>query len=184
MLRPARLACAQRRIDLSSASTSELADKFAIQEVLYKFARAADRCDKELFHSLYHPGATADHGGVFVGSAADFVELVISALSQMGVTTHHILNTLIDLHGDTAGCEAYAIHQHRVEKDGEAFDSIMALRHLHRFERRDGAWRIVHHHVVYDWNRDVATSETWGRGLFGATFNTGKKDKSDPVYAF
>jgi ketosteroid isomerase-like protein len=164
-------------------SLAEIADKMAIQEILCKFARAADRCDKELFRSLYHPDATADHGGMFVGSATDFVELAISMLSAIGVTTHQIFNTLIDLDGDRAHCEAYAIHLHRVEKDGEQFDSIMALRHLHRFERRDGVWRIAHHKVVFDWNRDAPVAETWGRGLFGSTFNRGSKGPADPVFA-
>jgi ketosteroid isomerase-like protein len=166
-----------------STSLAEIADKMAIQEVLYKFARAADRCDKELFLTLYHPDATADHGGMFVGSAADFVELAISMLSGIGVTTHQIFNTLIELDGDSARCEAYAMHLHRVEKDGAQFDSIMALRHLHRFERRAGVWRIANHKVVFDWNRDAPVAETWGRGLFGSTFNQGSKSSSDPVFA-
>ncbi|HEY0939841.1 MAG TPA: nuclear transport factor 2 family protein [Steroidobacter sp.] len=161
----------------------EWIDKLAIQELLYKFARAADRCDRDLLSSLYHPDATADHAGVFVGPASGFVELAMTMLGSIGVTTHHILNTLVEVHADQARCEAYAVHFHRLAREGMPIDSMIALRHLHRFERRAGEWRIAHHHIVFDWNRDSPTNETWGEGLLGSNFVLGRKDKSDPVYA-
>jgi hypothetical protein len=37
-------------------------DKQEITEVIYRFARAIDRCDKQLIASVFHPGATDDHG--------------------------------------------------------------------------------------------------------------------------
>lgn len=161
----------------------EWMDKLAIQELLYKFARAADRCDRDLLTSLYHPDATADHAGVFIGSASGFIELAMTMLGAIGVTTHHILNTLVEVHGDQARCEAYALHFHRLTRLGTSIDSMIALRHLHRFERRAGQWRIAHHHIVFDWNRDSPTNETWGEGLLGSKFSLGCKGRSDPLYA-
>ena len=55
---------------------------------------------------------------------------------------------------------------------------------LDRFERRDGSWRIAWRRVVYDWNRDMAVSETWGRGFFPGFHAEGRKDRGDPLYAF
>lgn len=161
----------------------EWLDKLAVQELLYKFARAADRCDRDLLMSLYHCDATADHAGVYVGPASGFIELAMTMLGSIGVTTHHILNTLVEVEGDRAWCEAYAVHFHRLTREGTPLDSMIALRHLHRFERRAGEWRIAHHRIVFDWNRDSPTNETWGEGLLGATFRLGRKDRSDPVYA-
>ena len=34
-----------------------------------------------------------------------------------------------------------------------------------------------------DWNRDMAVSETWGRGFFPGFHAEGRKDRSDPLYA-
>ena len=161
---------------------NELASRHEITQILYRFARAADRCDEALFRSLYHPDASVDHGGMFAGTAARFIEIVVPMLKGIGPTTHFILNTLIDLQGDKASCEAYALHCHRLEKDGAPFDSVFALRHLHRFEKRGGEWKIAHHQVVFDWNRDSPAADTWAKGLFGPTFHRGAKDHTDPLY--
>jgi ketosteroid isomerase-like protein len=168
---------------MNDVEVREWIDKLAIQEVLHRFARAADRCDRELLQSLYHPDATADHAGMYVGPASGLVDLAMTMLPSIGVTTHHIFNTLVEVQGDRARCEAYAIHFHRLDVQGEQLDSMIALRHLHRFERRHGEWRISHHHVVFDWNRDLPTSETWGRGFMGSGFVLGRKDRSDPLYS-
>lgn len=168
---------------MNEAKVLEWIDKLAVQELLYKFARAADRCDRDLLLSLYHPDATADHAGMFVGPVSGFVELAMTMLGSIGVTTHHIISTLIEVRGDQARCEAYAVHFHRLTREGAQLDSMIALRHLHRFERRAGEWRIAHHHIVFDWNRDAPTNETWGAGLLGSNFSLGRKDRLDPVYA-
>lgn len=161
---------------------TNVADRLEINDVLAKFARAADRCDEELFRSIYHPDATVDHAGMFNGKAGDFVAAVIPLLRSIGPTSHYFLNTLAEIAGDKAKIEAYAIHRHRLEKDGEKFDSVFGVRHLHELSKDGGSWRILRHRAVFDWNRDEAVSETWSRGLFGAAFQHGSKDRSDPSY--
>jgi hypothetical protein len=54
------------------AALRDLLDRAAIREVLYRYCRAADRCDEELMRSCYHPDALDKHGR-FDGSAGDFV---------------------------------------------------------------------------------------------------------------
>lgn len=161
-----------------------LLDKHAIYEVLARYVRAIDRRDAQLLASVFHPDAIDHHVGNRT-SAQEFCAGAIELLGRMGAVAHYLSFPLIELRGDVALSECYAIAFHRLERDGEPFDNFLGARVLDRFERRDGEWRIAHRRVVYDWNRDVPVAETWGRGFFGPAFcREGRKDRQDPLYAF
>lgn len=40
----------------------EISAHIEIQQVLFRYCRGVDRGDKELLRSVYHPGATDNHG--------------------------------------------------------------------------------------------------------------------------
>ena len=145
-----------------------LLDKQACTELVYKLARAIDRCDAELLTSLFHPDATDDHG-VFVGTAADFATWVMPVLHSMKRTQHVVGNVLITLDGDKAYGESYFIAHHTVaQAGGDDIFTLAAGRYLDRFERRGGEWRIAHRHADYDWNSTVPSTDTWDRTNPGA----------------
>jgi hypothetical protein len=152
-----------------------LIDCKAIQDVLALYCRAQDRCDIELLRSVFHEDAVDAHGGVFEGSTRDFCGFVIAKLGECEAVTHHLCQVLIDLDGDRAHTEAYILAFHRIRIDGAATDSIWSARALDRFERRDGLWKIAARQVVYDWNIDRSSSETWSRGFFAAPTTLGRK---------
>jgi len=160
-----------------------LLDKQAIQEVLARYVRAVDRCDEALLLSVFHPDAIDHHVG-HRNTAQEFCTWALDLVRQMGPVAHYLSAPLIELDGDVAWSECYAIAFHRIERDGVAFDNFLGARVLDRFERRDGAWRIAWRRVVYDWNRDVAPAETWGRGVFPGFGAEGRKDRCDPLYEF
>jgi hypothetical protein len=169
---------------VTDAELRALLDRQAIHDVLLRYARAIDRRDAALLQSVFHPDAVDHHVGSRV-SAAEFCELAIRLLGEMGAVAHYMGAPLVELRGDVALSECYAIAFHRLERDGETFDDFIGARVLDRFERRGGEWRIAHRRVVYDWNRDVPVAETWGRGFFGSAFRAeGRKDRDDPLYAF
>ena len=145
-----------------------LVDTQAIRDVLGLYCRAQDRCDLPLLQSVFHADAVDHHGGVFEGSVRDFCGFAIEKLRQCEAVTHHLFQTLIDVDGDVAGTEAYALAFHRIRIAQSTIDSIWSARIHDRFERRDGLWRIAERRVVYDWNIDVPSRETWGMGFFGA----------------
>lgn len=168
----------------TDAELRALLDKQAIHEVLLRYARAIDRRDAELLRSVFHPDATDHHVGSRL-DAAEFCALAMELVGRMGAVAHYMGTPLVELHGDVALSECYAIAFHRLERDGVAFDDFIGARVLDRFERRAGEWRIAQRRVVYDWNRDVAVAETWGRGFFGDAFRAeGRKDRQDPLYEF
>lgn len=169
---------------IAEAELRALVDKHAIYEVLARYARAIDRRDETLLRSVFHPDALDHHVGS-VSSASDFCARAIQLLGEMGAVAHYMGFPLIEIEGDIALSECYAIAFHRLAQDGVEFDNFLGARVLDRFERRNGVWRIAHRRVVYDWNRDVATAETWGRGFFGPAFCAeGRKDRQDPLYEF
>lgn len=166
------------------AEVRALLDKQSIHEVLLRYARAIDRRDADLLRSVFHPDAIDHHVGNRT-SAEEFCALALDLLGRMGAVAHYMGTPLVELHGDVALSECYAIAFHRLERDGVEFDDFLGARVLDRFERRAGQWRIAHRRVVYDWNRDVDVAETWGRGFFGEAFRAeGRKDRADPLYEF
>jgi len=161
-------------------------DKLAIQEVYARYMRGADRADRELLQSCFHPGAVESHSGIHDGSGESFVDLAIGLLQKLGRCAHYFMFPMVELHGDTALSECYAIAFHRVERDGdqEAYDSVFGARVLDKFERRNGEWKIASRRVIYDWQRDMPVMETWGRGFFGPVYSDAGKGNADPSFGF
>lgn len=167
---------------MATDALDELLAKQACIELVYRLARAIDRCDEPLLRSLFHPDATDDHGG-FHGAAAAFADWVMPVLATMTRTQHCICNTLIEVDGDTAHGESYFVAHHALPgKDGPDSHMIAAGRYLDRFERRDGVWRFAHRQACYDWNAQAPSTDSWDRAaLAGWTF--GERGAGDASYA-
>lgn len=160
----------------------ELLDKQSCAELVYRLARAIDRCDEKLLRSLFHPDATDDHG-VFHGTAGDFATWVMPVLGSMRRTQHCICNVLIEVKGDKAYGESYFIAHHALPQDGGKDQFMIAAgRYLDKFERRDGAWKIAHRHASYDWNSAVPSTDSWNRAEPGA-WTFGERGEGDKSYA-
>src|SRR5690242_17297425 len=102
-----------------SREIEELLDKHAIREVMMRYCRGVDRFDAELISSAYHPDAVDEHGGWGTFTGKTVGQDIVNMLKPfMKVTTHHITNQTIQLHGDSAGCESYYACWHVVDKDG------------------------------------------------------------------
>jgi SnoaL-like domain len=157
------------------------ADKLECAELVYRLARAIDRCDAELLETLFHPDATDDHGR-FKGTAREFIAWVIPLLKTMKHTQHVIGQCLVEIDGDSAAGESYFVAHHIVAgPDGDLF-IIAAGRYLDRFERRGGVWKIAHRHAVYDWNSTGPASNTLDRDNPGE-MAMGMRGSADPSYA-
>lgn len=159
-----------------------LLDKQDCAELIYKLARAIDRCDAALLRSLFHDDATDDHG-VFHGTAKDFVPWVMDVLATMKRTQHCICNMLIEIDGDRAFSETYFIAHHTLKNEkGDDMFMVAAGRYLDRFERRNGAWKISHRQACYDWNSVGPSTDTWNRAVPGQ-WTFGQRGEQDKSYA-
>jgi ketosteroid isomerase-like protein len=149
------------RVAKLESQLSDYDDRRAISDVLYRYARGADRCDLELFKSCYWPDGTDLHW-FFNGNAHEFAEWVIPVLAEVANSQHSITNPIIDLQGDRAFVESqwYVVHHiPAVEGDTERFiDQQIEGRYVDVFEKRQGDWRILHRQVVIESGREfIAT---------------------------
>lgn len=157
-----------------------------ILEVLARYARGVDRADAELLASCYHDDATEEHGTTYSGPARDYVAGAVERIRLMGPMAHYLTSSHIEFDGDTAWVETYVLTFARLTgEEGSAIDTLTGGRLCDRFERRNGAWRIAHRRMTFDWNRDMASNEGWCRGLFDAAdprFHRGTKSRDDLSY--
>jgi len=156
-----------------------------IERVLLRYCRGIDRLDEELIRSVYHDGATDDHG-VYQGDGKGFAAFIVPLLrAAYRSTTHAVHNCRIDLDGtddgDGADTETYCVANHeRVDDDGQRWLDVFACRYIDRFERREGRWAIVRRIVVHDWNAVLPVAGDFGEMV--KTFTAGRRDRDDESY--
>lgn len=137
------------RLESLERKVRELDDKDAIRSVLYRYCRAADRCDESLMLSCYHEDAVDDHG-FYSGPAQLFVSHVIAELRKLVLSVHSLANVTIQLDGDSAEVETYYTVVHRLKHCSGFTDFYHHGRYLDDFESRNGEWRILRRVIVQD----------------------------------
>ncbi|MEE8165837.1 MAG: nuclear transport factor 2 family protein [Myxococcota bacterium] len=154
-----------------------LVAKQACYDTLMRYARGVDRCDPELVRSTYHPDAYDDHGG-YQGDANGFIEWVKpTVMENFSCTMHKLGNVLIEIDGEQAFAETYAV-AHHVQADQETpSDLIMGVRYIDRLEQRRGEWKIAHRVMSFEWERTLEI----GSQAEIDTFKRGLRDGTDPV---
>jgi len=149
-----------------------------IEDVIYRYARGIDRLDFELVRSCYHSDALDDHG-LFRGNIDEFIEYVKDFLPRYAVTQHFMGNMLIEVEGEQARAETYAVAYHRKElTDGTGKDDVFGIRYVDRFENRNGEWKIAHRVVASEWRRVDPVPAGRIRGGVGVW---GARDKTDAI---
>jgi hypothetical protein len=156
-----------------------------IERVVLRYCRGIDRLDEDVVRSVYHDGATDDHG-VYRGDGQGFAAFIVPLLRDAYRSTMHAVhNCLIDLHGTgdgaAADAETYCVAYHeRLDGAGVRWLDVFACRYLDRFERRAGEWGIVRRVVVHDWDAVVPLAGDFGEMV--ATFSAGRRDRNDESY--
>jgi hypothetical protein len=172
--------------DSLPTAMSRLLARQEIEDVITRYSRAVDRADIELLRSCYHEGATEDHGGVFNGTAVDYIDRIAGLQPRAGVLNHLATNVLVEFIDDTtARVEAYILTFARMKKDGEKFDTLTLARTVDRFEQHAGRWAISRRQLCWEWNHEMPFNETWGRGLIAADVDKlvrGAKRPADMLY--
>lgn len=177
------------------AALQELLDRNAIQDCVHRYCRGADRLDREMMLSAYHPDGIDEHGK-FVGNAADFVDWALQAHTDSHLSTqHYVSNHRCDIAGDIAHAETYFMFV-AMNQRGKVLQ-MNGGRYVDRFERRDATWRIAYRICLRDWaNMDERpdmndlSSFTSTRAFMPddvrAFMNNGpasRRNASDPSYA-
>lgn len=159
-----------------------LADREAIRECLYRYARGVDRLDADMLRSAYWPDAIDKHLD-FTGTVEEFIAWAFPIMTHMDQTMHMIGNILMTVRGDTADVESYFYGYHRITIDGAKKDVIGSGRYIDRFEQRGGEWRVAERLVLTDWFREYPDSADWSKGLLGQQPDLGGRFPDDASYA-
>ena len=150
----------------------QLLEEARIADCVKRFARAADRLDKQLFLSAFHPDAVFHHHGQ-AESPRDFVAAYFPEQAKRVVGQHYITNVTVEITDDVARAETYylSVDQH----DRAAATKLQGGRYLDRLEKLDGEWRITERRLIREW---AMVSE--GPPI---PDESSRRDASDPSYA-
>ena len=131
----------------------ELMDRSAIRELMARYAHGLDRRDFEMVRSCFMPDAFADYGAS-KGQGIENILKIVKVVATFQFTMHFMGNQLVEIHGDAADVETYAMDRLRyTAKDGKDYDMFGGLRYLDKMVKREGRWRIQHRVMHTDWRR-------------------------------
>ncbi len=126
-----------------------LLDESEIRAVLASYARGIDRNDMDVVRACYHEDATDAHGH-YNGDIDGFVAYSQAYIDRIDSMTHFFGQASIELDGDSAWVESYALCFIRMkDEDGQLIDRFANIRYVDDFERRDGVWRIARRKLVH-----------------------------------
>lgn len=135
-------------------TVQDLLDRAAIHDVLLRYARGVDRRDLDLVASCFRPDAAYD-GALGTGTIADALAALEPAMARYARTLHVLANQTIELAGDHARSETYAL-AHHVLPDGRL--RVVALRYCDDLVRDTTGWRIAGRVVHREWERMEAAA--------------------------
>lgn len=134
------------------ARMEQLLDRQDILDCLTRISRGTDRFDRELFLSAFHEDAIIA-AGPFVGNPDELFDWS-SGLQEMAhtATAHILLNHGCELDGDTGHAETYYLY---TACNRDETNLLAGGRYIDRFERRDGAWKLMVRNTVIEWSSVV-----------------------------
>ena len=156
-----------------------LLDEREIHDVLTRYCRGVDRCDRELIASCYHPDAVDDHGNWQVDGVAAAQHIVSLVKPGRDSAMHFLGNVRIEVEDGIAFAESYVLAFRAFRRGERPYTRTRAVRFIDRFTKRDGEWRISERVVADDWNRIDEVIEAMADT---DRFRYGTKDRADPVY--
>ena len=153
------------------------ADHVQLQRLAHLYCHAVDRGDMVLLRSLYTEDGYDDHGGMFSGTADDYVAWLPRMLAGVDVIRHEITGALFVVDGDRAQGQL-TNNAYHLMGDTEV---VIGGRYLDTYRRDEGVWRIQHRSLALDTFQQRPASES---GCFiGKGVTRGTKDATDPGYA-
>lgn len=170
--------------DAATRQITEILDREAIRDCIYRYCRGVDRGDEACLRSSYWPDATDRHGP-YSGSAEGFIDWAKKVWKSGPRNIHHATNILIEFQGETrAAVETYFLALQRGTKpDGTTDQVMLSGRYCDLFEKRGKEWRVLARTVVYDWQEPLAAQAGDEASRFGPRQPIGAYFPDDPVYA-
>jgi ketosteroid isomerase-like protein len=154
---------------------TQVADRQAITDQIYRYCRAMDRIDHQLGYSIWHEDGTADYGHNYQGNGRGFIDHVCAQHAGLQQHSHQMSNIVIELDGDKAGSESYVTATLRMVRDGKTMQMSVISRYIDTWSKREGRWALDHRHAVMEMDemREVTPMKV---------HDIARRDPSDPSY--
>lgn len=160
-----------------------IANRLAIEDVLFKHCRGVDRADAKVLRSAYWPDAEVAYGS-FDGNAHEFCDRLVEGIRRYSATHHQVSNVSCAIEGRDAIVESYVTAYHYLPSEVGATDTEMTYfgRYVDHMQRRENVWKLRFRIVVMDWNQNHATSAEFVGPTFSGLARSARMP-DDPLYA-
>jgi 3-phenylpropionate/cinnamic acid dioxygenase small subunit len=121
----------------------ELSDRFEINELLTRYARAVDRKDWDLYRDVFTPDATIDYtsAGGISGDTETQAAWLAEALAQFPASQHMIANVGITFTDDDTAMVEAIFHNPMIMPDKSSW--VTGGWYHHEMRRTVDGWRSV-----------------------------------------
>lgn len=133
-------------------NTQEIADRFEIADVLYRYARAVDTRDWDLWRSVFTADATVDYSSAPAGRAGsrdDIAAWLEESFAFVTVSQHFITNIEYSFEGDRA--QVRAMFYNPMQFVGMTELSTCGGNYHHSMVRTETGWRSERLHEESLW---------------------------------
>jgi len=136
----------------------EIADRLAIRELVDEYARCADRRDaqgqlglfaEDAYVAMFTDPRSSEPAQEFHGRAS--LAPVADSLNNYDATTHFNGQSTIQIDGDRATGETYCVTYHLSTVDQARTMTVVSVRYLDAFVKRDGRWLFAERKLMIDW---------------------------------
>jgi hypothetical protein len=135
---------------IPSPSASELADRYAISQLVKVYALGIDMRNYQLARSVFCDDAFAE-GTLSAARIDDYLPKVYEGVLPYASTQHNITNQYITPHGDRATIWSYAVACHFEAKDNGRRNLILGVQYRDQCRREDRGWLISARKVKLQW---------------------------------
>ncbi|MEM9255775.1 MAG: nuclear transport factor 2 family protein [Pseudomonadota bacterium] len=133
---------------------NDIADHYAIERLMLRYARCADRKDFDGFGEVFTADAVFVNGGEEVVSLPS-IQAMMRALEDFPITLHQVSNVLYDITGDTAEGETYCRASHISPGSDTRSLLEMGIVYRDKLRRIDLGWRIARREFEVLWSQIV-----------------------------
>ncbi len=139
----------------ADAVLQDLRDRATIRDLLMRYGRAVDRRDFAAVTACFAANASY-RGSLGTGGIGIALTALRERMARFDTTMHFIGTQVIDLAGDSAHSETYALVYHRLpagEEGEESKDLVVGVRYLDDLVRHGDGWIIQQRAAVLEWQR-------------------------------
>jgi hypothetical protein len=136
---------------MRAPGTAELADRYAVSQLVKIYALGVDMRDYALTRSAFASDAFAE-GALGAFPIDEYLPKVYEGAAAYAATQHNITNQHVTIRGDEALVWSYAIAVHKVGPGDVREHMTLGVQYRDNCRRFPDGWLIVHRKVVRVWN--------------------------------